>query len=182
MQGRSGGRATTLRFKQGAYNSSQTWLCDLDHRCFAGIDPADAKRSCPGTGQNSPGRAKSRRLGLPASHCSCSSAEALSPQDVGKIVRRRCQIQRGELVINLENHDLETTASDGEAVTRRECSCFCTGTLFRTSELLLWRGHLLGFGSLAILGYNFCASRFPRQFIGEGVRNVNLPKRLLDAT
>jgi len=83
----------------------------------------------------------------------------------------------GELVINLK-----TTPSDGEAVRRRECSCFCTGTLFRTSELLLWRGHLLGFGSLAILGYNFCASRFPRQFIGEGVRNVNLPKRLLDAT
>jgi hypothetical protein len=39
---------------------------------------------------------------------------ALSPQDVGKVVTRRCHIQGGELVI-----DLETTASDGQRVTRR---------------------------------------------------------------
>jgi hypothetical protein len=38
---------------------------------------------------------------------------ALSPGDVGKVVTRRCRVNGGELVI-----DLETTASDGERVTR----------------------------------------------------------------
>jgi hypothetical protein len=148
MQGRSGGRATTLRFKQGAYNSSQTWLCDLDHRCFAGIDPADAKRSCPGTGQNSPGRAKSRRLGLPASHCSCSSAEALSPQDVGNIVRRRCQIQGGELVFNLETTILrprramakplreESAHAFAPALSSEPANCYCGVATFLAWALL----------------------------------------------
>ena len=38
---------------------------------------------------------------------------ALSPRDVGKVVTRRFRINHAELVI-----DLETTAHDGEPVTR----------------------------------------------------------------
>jgi hypothetical protein len=147
MQGRSGGRATTLRFKQGAYNSSQTWLCDLDHRCFAALIRPMQSAIVPERGKTHPA---ARNPAIWACQQAIARAAAL----------RRCRARfwedrkaamsdsGGELVFNLETTILrprramakplreESAHAFAPALSSEPANCYCGVATFLASALL----------------------------------------------